>query len=43
MKFGFVAKHRNIWPGDMAMRCIGRIPIRLPCLAEPLSQRQIPE
>ena len=25
----------------MAMRCAGRIPVGLPCLAEPISQRQI--
>ena len=29
--------------GGMAMRCNGRIPVRLPCLAEPIAQRQIPK
>jgi hypothetical protein len=29
--------------GGMAMRCNGRIPVGLPCLAEPIAQRQIPK
>jgi transposase len=29
--------------GGMAMRCNGRVPVRLPCLAESLAQRQIPQ
>ena len=29
--------------GRMAMRCVGRIPVRLPCLAEPIAQRQVPQ
>ena len=41
MKFVFIAKHRNIWP--VAWRCVGRVPVRLPCLAEPIAQRQNPK
>src|SRR6202521_2333511 len=29
--------------GGMAVRSNGRIPVGLPCLAEPLAQRQIPK
>ena len=29
--------------GGMAMQCVGRVPVRLPCLAEPNPERQIPE
>jgi transposase len=29
--------------GGMAMRCIGRVPVGLPCLAEPIAQCQIPQ
>jgi hypothetical protein len=43
MKFVFIAKHRTIWPVGMAMRCIGRVPVGLPCLAEPIAQCQIPQ
>ena len=43
MKFVFIAKHRNHLAGGMAMRCNGRVPVGLPCLAEPLAQRQIPQ
>ena len=43
MKFVFIAKHRHHLAGGMAMQCDGRIPVGLPCLAEPLAQRQIPK
>ena len=43
MKFVFIAKHRTIWAGGMAMRSNGRVPVGLPCLAEPIAQRQIPK
>lgn len=39
MKFAFVAKHRTT-AGGMAMRCAESAAVELPCLAEPLSQRQ---
>ena len=29
--------------GGMAMRCAGRISVGLPCLAEPISKRQVPK
>ncbi len=38
MKFVFIAK----LAGGIAMRSNGRIPVGLPCLAEPIAQRQIP-
>nr|GAJ37813.1 transposase and inactivated derivatives [Bradyrhizobium sp. DOA9] len=41
LKAAFVAKHRTIWPHGCAMRW--SVAVRLPCLAEPLSQRQIPQ
>ena len=43
MKFVFIAKHRSIWPVAWLCECIGRLPVWLPCLAEPNPERQIPE
>lgn len=41
MKFIFIAKAPGDLAGGMAMRCAGGVAVGLPCLAEPLSQRQI--
>lgn len=42
MKFGFIAKHRGIWPVAWLCEAMG-VSRSLPCLAEPISQRQIPK
>ena len=34
MTFGFIAKHRAVWAGGMALRSPWRIEVWLPCLAE---------
>lgn len=53
MKFGFIAKHRSVWPlspllcnrcrarGGMAMRSAGCLEIRDPCLAA--SRAELPD
>ena len=43
MKFVFIAKHRTIWPVAWLCECAGRLPVGLPCLAEPIAERQIPK
>ena len=43
MKFAFIAKHRSDLAGGMAMRGAGCLAVGLPCLAEPVAQRQIPQ
>ena len=43
MKFGFIAKHRRIWPVAWICEALGVSRVGLPCLAEPLAQRQMPE
>ena len=43
MKFVFIAKHRAHLAGGMAMRCAGRVPVGLPCLAEPIAAAPDPE
>ena len=34
MKFGFIAKHRSVWPAAWLCRSAWRIEVWLPCLAE---------
>jgi hypothetical protein len=42
MKFRFHCEAPEYLAGGMAMQCDGRVAIGLPCMAEPIPQRQIP-
>ncbi len=43
MKFGFIVKHRTVWPGGMALRSAGCLKIWLSCLAETRTEHVRPD